>query len=263
MLLKAENIHVFYGNTSVLNGASVSMEKGSVVALLGRNGAGKSTLLKTIMGLIHPSEGKIFYNNKEITAIPAFKIPKLGIAYVPQNGKVFPELSIEENFALAFVNEKFRNDTLLKVINTFLDLIPDNSIFMRHLKSMMFDRPLQKAKTLSGGEQQVLCIARAISTNPELLIMDEPVSSLSQPITKEIKNLIDSLKKKRGMSIFLIEQRIKWALSVSDNIYIMQKGQITFEGNPNYLWSNEMLLFELLGINGKLNSTVETKTLTC
>jgi len=230
MILELNNIHTYYGSSHVLHGVSLKVPRGHAVALLGRNGVGKTTTLRSIMGLTPPREGTIYFQGKEIQKMPAYEISRAGIGYVPQGRRLFKSLTVLEHLDV-YQREGPRWNT-----EKALDFFP-------RLK----ERLNSKGNELSGGEQQMLAIARALVMNPELVIMDEPTEGLAPLIVDEVGKLVQRLKAE-GQSILLTEQKMKFALDIADEVYIMSKGQIVFKGAPDEIRNNEELKQIYLGV---------------
>lgn len=219
MILKLENLEAAYGMSQILFGVNLSVAENSVTCLLGRNGVGKSTTVKTIMGLLKPKGGSIQFNGKEIGGFPPYKVNKQGIAYVPQGRQVFPTLTVKENIIFgAQIPKGTENPWTLERI---YDLFP----IMEERANYMGDR-------ISGGEQQMMVIARALMQNPKLLLLDEICEGLAPKVVAELGEVIKNLSR-NGVSIFLIEQSAKFALEVSDYCYIMEKGAVVHEDNTS------------------------------
>lgn len=230
MLLSINDIHVYYGKSYILQGVSLEVNEGEVVALLGRNGVGKTTTLMTIMGLVKPKFGNTFLKEVDITSLPPFKIARLGIGYIPQGRRLFPELSVLENLKAAMRNT---SDTM--ILDDIFDLFPA-------LKS----RLNQKALTLSGGEQQMLTISRALATKPDILLLDEPTTGLMPALVSKLGDTIKELNE-RGIAIFLVEEKIPFTLSLAERVYIMDKGQIEYSGKVEELRQEKEILYRHLG----------------
>ena len=230
-LLKVEDIHTYYGDSYVLQGVSLEVKKGEVVALLGRNGAGKTTTLKTIMGIIKPRRGKILFRGVDITPIPAFKVARMGIGYVPQGRRLFPEMTVLENLKTGMRKRGNRNK-----LDEIFDLFPT-----------LKDRLSQKASTLSGGEQQALSIARALLTEPEILLLDEPTTGLMPLLVSRLREVIEKLHED-GMAILLVEEKVPFALSVAERLYFMVKGKIAYEGSRGDLEDKRDIFIRYLGV---------------
>ncbi|MEM4302672.1 MAG: ABC transporter ATP-binding protein [Candidatus Caldarchaeum sp.] len=227
-MLKLELVNAYYGLSHVLHDVSLQVNKGELICLLGRNGVGKTTTVKTIMGVLPPRRGRIFFEGIDITALKPFQIARLGIGYVPQGRRIFPNLTVAENLLLGaiHINSNHIKDRLEEIHQYFPDL-----------KKKMN----QPARTLSGGQLQMLAIARALIGNNKLLILDEPSEGLSPMLLREIAKILSELKN-YGKTIFLVEQNVKMALAIADRAYIMEKGRIFFEGTPqNIMQSQEAM----------------------
>jgi branched-chain amino acid transport system ATP-binding protein len=221
-MLELTDVHTYYGKSYILQGVSLKVEKGTIVALLGRNGMGKTTTVRSIIGFTPPRHGVIRFEGKEITGMPPYKISRMGIALVPQGRRVFPSLSVLDNLNLG-IHDK----------NTTLDMVYS---YFPQLK----ERANHGGGELSGGEQQMLVIARALLSNPKLILMDEPSEGLAPLFVQTISDIIQELKTK-GMSILLVEQNINLALNVSDYVYVLDKGQIVHECKATELAENKEL----------------------
>ncbi len=214
MMLEVRDIHTFYGESHVLWGISLFVKAGEVVALLGRNGMGKSTTLKSIIGLTPPRRGRILYRGEEISRKPPFQIARLGIGYVPEDRRIFSDLTVRENLEVA---ARARDGGPFSLDRIF-ELFP-----------VLAERERQKGGSLSGGEQQMLAIARALMLNPQVLLLDEPSEGLSPLIVKILGDQIGQLKA-MGMTVLLAEMNVKFALRLADRAYVLEKGMIRFEG---------------------------------
>jgi len=235
-MLTLENIHTYYGESHILYGVSLKVEDGTVVALLGRNGMGKTTTIHSIIGITPPRQGRVILNGKEVTHFPPYKIPQVGIALVPQGRRVFRYLTVKENLTMAARSRGKRDGwTLEKVYSLF---------------PLLEKRSHHKGYNLSGGEQQMLCIGRALMTNPDILLMDEPSEGLAPLIVQELGNVISQLHKS-GLSILLVEQNLQMALGVADYVFILSKGKIVFESTPAVLKENEEIMVEHLAVPSK------------
>ncbi len=227
MILETKSIEIYYGKIMVVRGLSLSVEKGEIRAILGANGAGKSTTLKTIMGYLddQPEKGSVWFKGKRIDGLDTEKIVPMGIAYVPEGREVFPELTLKENLVMgAYTRSDSRVGDDMERVFTYFPLLKD--------------RLKQQAGTLSGGEQQMLAIGRALMSNPELMILDEPSLGLSPLLVSEIFGIIKSINE-AGTTILLVEQNAKKALSVAHHAFIMETGRIVLEGPPEKLMQNE------------------------
>ncbi|HUL20003.1 MAG TPA: ABC transporter ATP-binding protein [Thermodesulfobacteriota bacterium] len=235
MTLELLDIHTYYGESYVLRGVSLGVSDSSVVALLGRNGMGKTTTIRSIIGLTPPRRGKVFYREKEMTALPPEKIAKLGIGLVPQGRYIFPSLSVTENLTMAARGAgKAESWSLDEVYSLF---------------PILKERSSCRGTLLSGGEQQMLAIGRALMTNPELLLLDEPSEGLAPLIVKEVGKIIYQLKQ-RGFSILLVEQNLPMALKVADYLYILSNGRIVYDSTPDQLRSNDEIKAKYIGVAG-------------
>jgi len=236
-MLKVKNIHTYYGKSHILDDVSFEVRKGTLVSLIGRNGVGKSTAVKSIIGLTPPSEGSITFKDKEITGLPAYHIAKMGLAYVPEDRRIFPELTVFENLMTGMSVKKYtpaeRETNIEEVLTYFPSLGP---------------RLNQNGDTLSGGEQQMLAFARALVVDPVLLLLDEPMEGLMPVLVSSLEEVLKSLKAKAKTSILMVEQNTEVVLSVSDNIYIMEKGKIKYEGRSDDLRQNNSVLAKYLGV---------------
>jgi len=237
MLLEIKNIETYYDKIKVLNGISFSVEEGKVTAILGNNGAGKSTTLNTIMGLIddQPEKGTIYFEGKPIQLKDTNKLISLGIAYVPEGREVCEELTVKENL---MVGAYLRNDrsAIQADLRRMFDYFP-----------ALQSRIRQMAGTLSGGEQQMLAIARALMSRPKLIIMDEPSLGLSPILVKEIFSIIETINKE-GITILLVEQNANMAFQVADEVYIMENGRFVMKGPAEELKDDEDVKEFYLGI---------------
>lgn len=233
-LLEINNIHVYYGAIHALKGISLKVEEGQIVALIGANGAGKTTTLRTISGLLHPKEGTILYHGEPLHEMEAQSIVKAGISQVPEGRRIFAPLTVMENLELgAFLrNDKdgIRND-----LETIFQSFP-------RLK----ERTFQQAGTLSGGEQQMLAMGRALMSRPKVLLLDEPSMGLSPIFVQEIFNIIKRINE-QGTTVLLVEQNARMALSIADYAYVLETGTISLEGTGAELASSEEVQKAYLG----------------
>ncbi len=232
-MLQLDNIHTYYGTSHVLHGVSLKVEEGSVVALLGRNGMGKTTTIHSIMGITPPSQGRILFKGKDLTCLQPYQIPQTGLGLVPQGRRIFPFLTIQENLTMAARRGgKSEGWTLEKVYSRF---------------PVLKQRSSQRGNQLSGGEQQMLCVGRALMTNPEMILMDEPSEGLAPLIVKEVSHIISELHQ-TGLSILLVEQNLKMALTVAGYIYILNKGRTVHESTPSDLRENREIIGTYLSV---------------
>jgi len=228
MLLDVQNIDAYYGNSHILQNVSLNIRQGEVVCLLGRNGMGKSTTLKAIIGLVKPKAGQVIYSGKDLTGLPPYKIARSGIGYVPEERRIFPNLTVYENLVMGIKSSKSRNNQEDSAWN--LERIVKHFPFIR-------ERRNQKGGNLSGGEQQMLTIGRALMGNPELLLVDEPTEGLAPLLVNEVKEVLAEINK-TGISILLVEHNLKVAKSIANRIYLMGKAHIGFEGSVQEFEAN-------------------------
>lgn len=231
-MLELENVHTYYGESHILRGVSLSVAKGEVVCLLGRNGAGKTTTILTVMGYLHPQKGRIRHNGRDISALPPYAVSRLGVGFVPQERGIFPSLTVRENLTVFARGGREDAWTLRRIY----DLFPNLRARERNLGFQ-----------LSGGEQQMLSIARALMLNPEFLVLDEPSEGLAPLIIQEIVRLLIELKRE-GLAILLVEQNLRAALAVGDRHLIMNKGEICFSGTSAEIERNEQVLRDYLSV---------------
>src|SRR4029078_42038 len=231
-ILDVQDIHTYYGDAYVLQGLSLQLEQGHILGLLGRNGVGKTTLVNSIVGFNPPRRGKMWFKGNDITRSASFETVRSGMGLVPQGRRVFPTLSVEENLLVAEGHTE-RHGWNLKRVS---DLSP-----------RLEERRVQRAKTLSGGEQQMLAIGRGLMTNPDCLIMDEPSEGLPPPIIQGVWDAIGKLKRE-GLSILLVEQNASLALNLVDYVHVMSKGQVVHSSTPKELWANDAIKHSYLGI---------------
>jgi branched-chain amino acid transport system ATP-binding protein len=234
-MLEVADIHTYYGESYILKGISLDVKEGSVVALLGRNGMGKTTTIRSIIGLTPPRRGAVRFNGKDITGLQAYQIAQMGIGLIPQGRCIFPSLSVEENLTMA---ARTRERAEAWSLDRVYPLFP-----------ILKERAKYKGNLLSGGEQQMLTIARALMTNPDLLLMDEPSEGLAPLIVQDVGRIISQLKQS-GFSILLVEQNLPMALDVADYVYLISKGEIVYQSTPEELKGNEEAKAKYLGVTG-------------
>ena len=228
-MLEVDSIHTYYGESHVLHGVSLRVAPGEAVALLGRNGAGKTTAIRSIVGFTPPRAGRVVFEGQAIERWPAYRIARRGLALVPQGRRIFAPLSVRENLLLGARSEGW---TLERVFELF---------------PRLRERQAQLGGTLSGGEQQMLAIARALLTNGRLLLLDEPSEGLAPLIVREIGTTLQALKAQR-LALLLVEQNYHLALRVADRVYVMNKGQIVYQGTPAGLQADEEVKRRYLGV---------------
>jgi branched-chain amino acid transport system ATP-binding protein len=227
MLLEATNLNTYYGESHALQDMSLSVADGEIVALLGRNGMGKSTTMKTIMGLLKPRSGKVLFDGRDVTGLRPHKVARAGIGYVPEERRIFPNLSVLDNLMMGVKGGTV--DTPNPDAWT-IEKIYAHFPFMR-------DRTHQKGALLSGGEQQMLTIGRTLMGNPKLLMVDEPTEGLSPVMVKEVRDVLAEIGKS-GISILLVEHNLKVAMSLADRVYLMGKACLGFTGTIAELDAN-------------------------
>lgn len=231
-MLKVENIDVYYGAIHAVKNVSFEVGDGEIVALIGANGAGKSTILKTVSGLMHPRTGTITFCDQNITHTEAYKLLRTGLAHVPEGRRIFLQMSVQENLEMgAYINKTLDPKDLEMVFNYF---------------PRLKERRKQVAGTLSGGEQQMLAIGRALMSRPKMLLLDEPSMGLAPIMVQEIFNCITEVNKE-GTTVLLVEQNAKMALSISNRAYVLETGGIYLEGDAAGLLDNEQVKQAYLG----------------
>lgn len=234
VMLKVEGIEVYYGVIKALKGISFEVDKGEIVALIGANGAGKTTILHTVTGLLQPRVGRIEYNGKDITKTPAFKIVSMGMAHVPEGRRVFQNLSVFDNLRLGAYTRKDKAE-IGKTLENVYKRFP-----------RLEERKNQVAGTLSGGEQQMLAMGRALMSDPDIILMDEPSMGLSPLLVSEIFDIIEKISES-GKTVLLVEQNAKKALSIADRAYVLETGKIVLEGDATELMNNDNIKKAYLG----------------
>jgi branched-chain amino acid transport system ATP-binding protein len=231
-MLNLENINAYYGDSHILHGVSFSVGQGEVVCLLGRNGAGKTTTILTIMGYLRPRPGRVVYNDRDIGGLPPYAVARLGFGFVPQERGIFPSLTVRENLTI-FARTRGRGYWTLQRI---FELFP---VLQARERNLGFQ--------LSGGEQQMLSIARALMLNPALLLLDEPSEGLAPMIVQQIIEVLARLKQE-GLAILLVEQNLPAAFAVGDRHHVMNKGEICFSGSSEELRHNDFVLRNYLSV---------------
>jgi len=228
-MLELENIHTYYGRSHILQGVNLSVLQQEIVCLLGRNGVGKTTTLKSIIGLTPPRRGAIRFENKEISGLKTHEISRKGISYVPEDRRIFSTLTVEENLILGAKNLSDANfDAKMKNLEKMYNYFP-----------ILKARKKQLGGTLSGGEQQMLTIARGLMGNPKLMLLDEPFEGLAPLVVKELVEIISLLSQKEGLTLLIVEQNARMALRLADRGYVIEKGLVTFEGTSDVMQESE------------------------
>jgi branched-chain amino acid transport system ATP-binding protein len=231
-MLEVEDIHTNYGESYVLQGVSLRVERGQVVAVLGRNGVGKTTLIRSIVGFTPPRRGRILLRGEDITRLPAHEIARRGVGLVPQGRRIFPSLAVGEHLE---VGERVGNGSGWS-FGRVLDLFP-----------RLRERIRNRGNQLSGGEQQMLACGRALVGNPDILLMDEPSEGLAPLLVRELGRMLAGLKA-GGASILIVEQNLAFALRIADHVYLMSKGKIVHECRPDALLRNDEIKARYLGV---------------
>ena len=233
-MLEVKDLEVYYGVIQAIKGISFEVNKGEVIALIGANGAGKTTTLHTITGLLSPKNGHVIFEGKDITKVPAHKIVSMGMAHVPEGRRVFAELSVYENLKMGAYTRKDKNEIEESLANVY-------KRFPR-----LEERKNQMAGTLSGGEQQMLAMGRALMSKPKIILMDEPSMGLSPILVNEIFDIIRAVSES-GTTVLLVEQNAKKALAIADRAYVLQTGKIVIEGNAKDLLEDDSIKKAYLG----------------
>ena len=233
-MLEVKDLEVYYGMTQAIKGISFEVNQGEVIALIGANGAGKTTTLHTITGLLSPKKGSVMFEGTDITKVPAHKIVSMGMAHVPEGRRVFAELSVYENLKMGAYTRKDKNEIEESLANVY-------KRFPR-----LEERRNQMAGTLSGGEQQMLAMGRALMSKPKIILMDEPSMGLSPIFVNEIFDIIQAVSES-GTTVLLVEQNAKKALSIADRAYDLETGKITMSGNASDLLNDEAVQKAYLG----------------
>ena len=232
MMLNLTNINAFYGKVQVLRDLSLQVQAGEILCLLGRNGAGKTTVMKTIMGLVPMASGSMQLEMQEVSGLPAYRVPRLGIGYIPQGRRLFSEMTVAENLQIGLMTRGKGADVREHVLEIF---------------PRLRERFHQRAETLSGGEQQMLATARALCLEPKVLLLDEPTEGLQPSMISLIRDVVVMLKEK-GVAIILVEQRVDAVLEVADKIVFIENGRSALTVTPDAIKADKSLLQRFVGV---------------
>jgi branched-chain amino acid transport system ATP-binding protein len=232
-VLLVRDIHTYYGDSYVVQGVSLRVDRGQIVVLMGRNGVGKTTTIRSIVGLTPPRRGSVVFNGEELTRLPTHEIARRGIALVPQGRRVFASLTVREHLTISASRKRSESWSLDRLFEVFPPLK---------------ERLNQRAIHLSGGEQSMLAIARALRTEPECLLMDEPTEGIAPLFVENVLGVVRSLREVRGLGILMVVHELPIALAIADHIYIMDKGRVVFDGSSNDLKQRPDILERYVGI---------------
>jgi branched-chain amino acid transport system ATP-binding protein len=235
-LVRVDDVHTYYGKSHILHGVSLTVGAGEVVGLLGRNGVGKSTTLKTIMGLVQPTQGAVKLNGRAITGMPPHRLARLGIGYVPEDRRIFRLLTVMENLRTGLDRKGVTEETRKAMLDKVFAYFP-----------VLAERRTQAGGTLSGGEQQMLAIARAMMLEPKIILLDEPTEGLMPRMVSQIGHIIEALHKD-GISILLVEQNVPLTLAASQRVYIMEKGNVRHHCAASELDVHDAVIKQYLGV---------------
>lgn len=235
-LLEMEEVNSFYGKSHVLHDVSLAVEEGQLVTLIGRNGAGKTTTLKTIMGMVEPRSGSISFRNTDITGLPPHEVAQKAIAFIPEERRVFTQLTVEENLRMGYLGHDI-DDVEDRLESKIFSYFP-----------RLEERLGQRAGSLSGGEQQMLTTARALISDPDFLLVDEPTEGLMPTLVEALEEVLHRINEEEGKTVLLVEQNIEIALNISDYVYIIDEGEIKMEGSSEELLDDEEVTQQYLAI---------------
>ena len=238
-MLQVDALHAHYAKSHILHGVTLTVEAGEIVCLLGRNGVGKSTTLKSLMGLVKPSAGSVRFKGQDITGLPAYRVARLGLGYVPEERRIFPTISVKENLLMGI---KPRLGAGPRANGKAWTLERVYTFFPR-----LRERENQRAGTLSGGEQQMLTTGRTLMGNPEVLLVDEPTEGLAPMIVEQVERILTEIHRD-GTPILLVEQALETALGLAHRVYVMSKGEIVFSGSTQELKANEQVRKQYLEV---------------
>jgi branched-chain amino acid transport system ATP-binding protein len=235
-LVNVDEVHTYYGKSHILHGVSLKVGPGEVVGLLGRNGVGKSTTLKTIMGLVQARQGAVTFNGDAITGLPPHRLARLGIGYVPEDRRIFRALTVMENLRTGFDRKGVTEDRRKALLDKVFAFFP-----------VLAERRAQAGGTLSGGEQQMLAIARAMMLEPKIILLDEPTEGLMPRMVSQIRNIIELLHNE-GVAILLVEQNVPLTLAASQRVYIMEKGSVRHQCAASEIDLHHPVIKQYLGV---------------
>ena len=233
-MLKITNLQASYGGSLVLQGIDMEVHPGHIVALMGRNGVGKTTLMKSTIGLIPPRSGQVLLDGKEITGMPPHQISKLGISYVPQGKEIFQSFTVYENLRLGIIKFKRKDRNIPGEIFNYFPILQE--------------RKNQKAGSFSGGEQQMLAIARALVSNPKILLLDEPSEGIQPSIVEEIGRILVKINREKGVTILIVEQNVDLIMDIAEECFFMEKGKIVDQSETSHLRQDDSLITQYLAL---------------
>ena len=235
-LVQVEDIHTYYGKSHILHGVSLEIGTAEVVGLLGRNGVGKSTTLKAIAGLVRPSKGEVRFEGRTITQLPAHRLARIGVAYVPEDRRIFPLLTVIENLRTGLDRHGVTNTRKKELLDKIYEYFP-----------VLAERRNQAGGTLSGGEQQMLAIARAMMLEPKVILLDEPTEGLMPRMVSQIRQIIDVLQHD-NVAVLLVEQNVPLTLDAARRVYILEKGVVRHHGMASDLRANDAVIHQYMGV---------------